>query len=278
MEKTFVSRHPIYESHVNLLAYELRSQNRVANGNGAIDSETTKADLRTFSDVGLDHIAGNHLAFVNVSREAVLGGHCDALSKQRVVLEVLRDIVFDESLRDGLESLAARGYKIAIPDPLVGDDAVNLASIADIVRVDVREMGEAELSKHMEVLSKLSVKLLAEQIDTYEKFELCRRFNFDYFQGFFFCTPKVEHQQFEHSDSDHDVPVNRLAAGRVLAALQDPELSINNLEEVISSDLSLSYKLCRYTNSAYIGLNRQVDFVTLSWPTFDRLIWPTPDN
>ena len=21
-----------------------------------------------------------------------------------------------------------------------------------------------------------------------------------------------------------------------------------------------------------------LDFVTLSWPTFDRLIWPTPDN
>ena len=114
----------------------------------------------------------------------------------------------------------------------------------------------------MEVLSKLSVKLLAEKIDTYEKFELCKRFNFDYFQGFFFCTPKVEHQQFEHPESDHDVPVNRLATGRVLAALQDPELSINNLEEAISSDLSLSYKLCRYTNSAYIGLNRQVESIS----------------
>ena len=252
MEKTFVSRHPIYESHVNLLAYELQSQNRVANGNGPIESEAIKADLSTFSDVGLDHIAGDHLAFVNVSREAVLGGHCDALSKQRVVLEVLRDIVFDESLRDGLGSLAARGYKIAIPNPLVGDDAVNLASVADIVRVDVSETAEAELGEHLELLSKLSVTLLAENIDTYEKFDLCKRFNFDYFQGFFFCTPKAEH---------HDVPVNRLAAVRVLAELQDPEISINKLERTISNDLSLSYKLLRYANSAYIGLTRQVESI-----------------
>ena len=114
-----------------------------------------------------------------------------------MVLEVLRDIVFDESLREGLRSLVVRGYKIAIPDPLVGDGAVNLASVAEIVRVNVSEMGEAELGKHLELLSKLSVTLLAEKIDTYEKFELCRRYNFEYFQGYFFCTPKAEH---------HDVP------------------------------------------------------------------------
>ncbi len=253
MEKTFVSRHPIYESHVNLLAYELQSQNRVANGNGPIDSETIKADLSTFSDVGLDHIAGDHLAFVNVSREAVLGGHCDALSKQRVVLEVLSDVVFDESLRDGLENLAAMGYKIAIPDPLVGAEAVNLTSVADIVRVDVSEMDEADLSEHLELLSKLSVTLLAEKIETYEKFDLCKKFNFDYFQGYFFCTPKAE---------QHDVPVNRLAAVRVLAELQDPDISINKLEQTISTDLSLSYKLLRYANSAYIGLNRDVESIS----------------
>ncbi len=253
MEKTFVSRHPIYESHVNLLAYELQSQNRVANGNGPIDSETIKADLSTFSDVGLDHIAGDHLAFLNVSREAVLGGHCAALSKQRVVLEVLSDVVFDESLRDGLENLAADGYKIAIPDPLVGDEAVNLTSVADIVRVDVSEMDETGLSEHLELLSKLSVTLLAEKIETYEKFELCKKFNFDYFQGYFFCAPKSEH---------HDIPVNRLAAVRVLAQLQDPDISINKLEQTISTDLSLSYKLLRYANSAYIGLNREVESIS----------------
>ena len=27
-----------------------------------------------------------------------------------------------------------------------------------------------------------------------------------------------------------------------------------------------------------IGKFEHADFVTLSWPTFDRLIWPTPDN
>ena len=90
-----------------------------------------------------------------------------------------------------------------------------------------------------------AVTLLAEKIDTYEKFELCRRYNFEYFQGYFFCTPKAEH---------HDVPVNQIAAVWVLADLQDPPLSLNKLQETISSDLSLSYELLRYANSAYIGL------------------------
>ena len=87
-----------------------------------------------------------------------------------------------------------------------------------------------------------------------ETFNLCKQHDFDYFQGLFFCSPNRR--------PSRKVPVNRLAAVRVLAELQDPEISINQLAVTISHDLSLSYKLLRYTNSAYIGLSRQVESIS----------------
>ena len=252
-DRVFVNRQPIYGAHFNLLAYELLSQVRQTTLNEPVGADQLRADLGTFSEVGLDQIAGDHLAFVAVSREAIVGGFCDALSKRRVVLEVLGNIVFDDEIHDALANLAAKGYKIAIDSRGDRDPDPRLASIADIIRIDVSNLDEWTLRKRIDAFSKLSVQLLASNIGRLEEFNLCKKHDFDYFQGHFFYSPNRPSRK---------VPANRLAAIRVLAELQNPEISINQLAVTISHDLSLSYKLLRYTNSAYIGLSRQVESIS----------------
>ena len=251
-ERAFVNRQPIFGAQLNLLAYELLSQVRTATANEPVSADQIRADLGTFSDVGLDQIAGDHLAFVAVSREAILGGFCDALSKHRVVLEVLGDILFDDELHDALANLASKGYKIAIESPGARAPDPRLTSIADIIRIDVSQLDEWAVRRLVESCSNLGVKLLASKIERLDKFNLCKKYNFDYFQGRFVSS---------HNRSSRGVPVNRLAAVRVLADLQDPEISINRLEVTISHDLSLSYKLLCYVNSAHVGLRRQVESI-----------------
>ena len=104
MDKTFVSRKPIYASNVALHAYELVSQPREHRGPlpTAAELDTLRDDLGTFTEDRLDQIVGDRQAFVNVSREAVIAGHCLSLSKRRVVLEVLDDIVSDTAFTDSI--------------------------------------------------------------------------------------------------------------------------------------------------------------------------------
>ena len=195
---------------------------------------------------------GAKQVFVGVRREAILAGYCESLSKQRVVLKVLDDIVSDSALQVGLEKLASQGYRIVLPNPTAEPLNGNHRSIADIVRVDIRDLREDELARHVDALSRLSVQVLAEHVSTYEQFELCKKHKFDMFQGYCFCEPRGE---------STEIPVNRLAAIRLLGKLQNPDISLNELEETISSDLALSYKLLRFANSAFIGMNRTVDSI-----------------
>ncbi len=252
--KNLVSRKPIYESNVRLYAYELVSQSRerVDSLPTVADLETVRADLGTFSEVGLDQIVGDQQAFVNVSREAVLAGYCLSLSKNRVVLEILDDIVSDPELKDELRDLSQMGYKIAVgnttPEALNG----NGRSVADIVCVNIQGLDEEQLAEQVEAFSRVSVRLLADKVDTYEQFELCKRQKFDMYQGYFFCTPRRR---------GTEIPINRLAAVRLLGKLQNPDISLNELESAISTDVALSYKLLRFANSAFIGLNRTVESI-----------------
>ena len=254
VETNYVSRQPIYGSNVQLHAYALVSQSRErGNGLPTVDElETLQGDIQTFSDVGLDQLVGDQLAFVALPREAVLAGCCESLSKRRVVLKILDDIVSDPDLESSLRKLASKGYRIAIPNSKhEGLNGAHL-SVVDIVGVDIRGLSEEELGQQVDALSRLSVQILAEHVHTHEQLELCKKHKFDMYQGYFFCSPRT---------GKTEIPLNRLSAIRLLGKLQDPEVSIDELEQTISSDFALSYKLLRFSNSAFIGLNRTVESI-----------------
>ena len=57
------------------------------------------------------------------------------------------------------------------------------------------------------------------------------------------------------------MPVNRIATIRLITKLNNPDIKFQELEEALSQDVSLSYKLLRYTNSAVCGLQREVESI-----------------
>jgi EAL and modified HD-GYP domain-containing signal transduction protein len=48
---------------------------------------------------------------------------------------------------------------------------------------------------------------------------------------------------------------------RLLTKLRDPEVSTKELEHIVAADVSLSYKLLQYLNSAYTGVNHTVESI-----------------
>jgi c-di-GMP-related signal transduction protein len=128
-----------------------------------------------------------------------------------------------------------------------------LLALADYVKIDFRSETSATLVQQIDILKDFKVKLLAEKVETQEEFELAKELGFGYFQGYFFCRPKIV-------DAER-IPVNKLATLRLVARLQDPDLSTKELETLISQDLALSFKLLRYINSAAVSLTCPIDSV-----------------
>ena len=252
-ETQYVSRHPVYHPDVRLHSYRLARAPFDEDNSALFDSiDTIRQQLEVFSTVGLEQLVGESRAFVGVGRKAILGGLCESLPRDRIILEVVADIITDPMVRDTLVSLRKQGYMVALENPPNRALEPGESDLADFVRVNATEISEEQLSERVEALTKLSVQLLATHIDTHEQFELCNRYHFNLFEGYFFCEPHL---------GNVDIPTNRLAALRVLTKLRQPDISIKELERTITTDVSLSYKLLRYANSAFIGLGRTVDSI-----------------
>jgi EAL and modified HD-GYP domain-containing signal transduction protein len=253
--KVFIARQPIFDPALSVVGYELLF--RGANQNVAIisdhDEATSTVVMNAFTEIGLDNVVGERRAWINVSRDFLLGGLARALPRGRVVLELLEDQQIDDALIESLEDHRAHGYEIALDD-FAGDEAMlPVLPHVDIVKVDLFGRDAATVAGDYRRLARHDLTLLAEKVETREEYEHCLELGFDMFQGYFFCKP-------ERMEARGVAP-NKLSMLQLVAALQDPKIEIRQLETLVTRDVALSYRLLRYINSAFFGLRREVDSI-----------------
>ena len=78
----------------------------------------------------------------------------------------------------------------------------------------------------------------------------CRALGFTLFQGYFLSTPRLVSQA--------RVSTEATVRLQLAAHLNDADASFDKLAVMIASDVTLSYRLLRYINSAYVGLRKPV--------------------
>lgn len=255
LQDVFLGRQPIYGRRLELFAYELLF--RGGDVDHAVfregDRATSQVLLNTFTEFGLERVVGDHLAFVNLTRGFVIGEYPLPLPRANVVLEVLEHVKPDAEVLAGLARLRRRGFRIALDDYVPDSGREPFLELTDIVKVEVAGMTPDEVRRCVEVLRPHRVKLLAEKVETRAMFEVCMEAGFHYFQGFFLAKPNVI--------QGTSIPASRLNLLRLLGALQDPACDIGVVQQVVSQDVTLSYRLLRHINAALYGMPRRIESV-----------------
>jgi EAL and modified HD-GYP domain-containing signal transduction protein len=253
-----VARQAIFDIDLNVYAYELlfRSNNKQADS-GVIDSFGDEATSRvinhTFMELGIERVIGNHLAFVNLTRKFILTDDPLPFAQDRVVLEILEDIVPDDELIAATQKLVDQGYVIALDDFIFDESLRPLVKLAEIIKIDLLALSEQALEEQVRLLKQENVKLLAEKVETHEQYLLCKKLGFDYFQGYFFSRPTIIEGQA--------IPDSQLNLLSIITKLQNQNVEIDDIEQLISQDVGLTYKLLRLLNSAAIGLPRKIESI-----------------
>jgi len=252
----FIGRQAIYDKGLNVMGYELLYRPHDVGFIDNIEDEdyaTSLVLLNSFIEAGLDELVGPHKAFINFTRKFIVDSYLIPPSSNQLVLEILENIEVDDELIQGVKHLKSKGYTIALDDFIYHDKMQPLVELADIIKIDLRALDEEELIRYVQRLQAYPLKLLAEKVETHEEFDTCKALGFDYYQGFFLCRPKTVQGK--------RIPGNRLATLQMIASLQAPDVDIQELEDIISHDVSLTFKLIRYINSAAFSLPRKIESI-----------------
>ena len=252
----FVARQPIYDSAMAVMAFELLYRPSPSETKARI-IDPRQATLEVISsaalEIGLDRLSGGQPVHINFPMELLIDVPDLPLPPNLVVIEVLEDVRAEPAVVEGIRKLRARGHRIALDDysPQVSDP--RLLEFADIVKLEITHPPAGELEKLVKELKPLGVQLIAENVETPEDFESCVALGFTGFQGYFLQHPQTFRAK--------RVPSSRLSTLRLVASLSNEQYSIDEVELLISQNVSMSYHVLRCINSSYYSLPRKIDSI-----------------
>jgi c-di-GMP-related signal transduction protein len=253
--QVFIGRQPIFDTALKIAGYELLFRSGHLNAYDGTDGDkaTSQVINNALMEIGLDEIIGNNPAFINFTKDLLINGVVELLPPERVVIEILETVEVDDELIEGIKKLVDAGYTIALDDFTFSDEWMPLIELAQIIKFDVMQHNVEEIRKQIKKFEGKKVKLLAEKVETQDEYRQLIEEGFTLFQGYFFSKPDIVSQK---SLSEGSVYLLQL-----LAKIQNPDLDVNEIEGLISNDVSLSYKLFRCVNSAAFGLKNKMNSI-----------------
>ena len=253
--KAYVARQPIFNKKKRVKAYELLFRDGLLNSFPGGDGEhaTSKLLSDSFMTIGIEQLAGGRKAFINFTKELLVSRIPSMFPPDKIVVEVLEDVEAEDDVVEACRELTEGGYEIALDDFEYRPSLVALFPFTSIVKIDFRATPINEIQSYVEKLSEFPVKFLAEKVETYEEFQTALTMGFDYFQGYFFSKPQVISQK--------DISPSRLNLLRIMAEVNKEDFKFEELEKLIRRDVSISYKLLRYINSAYFRRLKEISSI-----------------
>ena len=245
----FVARQPIFDRANQVAGYELlyRSNGEIQHAASGITAERmcTEMVAGTLLTIGLDRLAGDRPAFVNATREFMVDGLFRLFEPQAVVVELLETATPDGGTIAACEEMVSLGYRLALDDFVYGPEFDPLLRLAEIVKLDVLDRDMGELARAADVVRRFDVELVAERVETTQVHARCFELGFELYQGYYFSRPETL--------SARELPPGLTTAIRLLNLARDPRASDRAIEDVVSSDGVLSYKLLRLASSSALG-------------------------
>ena len=252
--ETFIARQPIFDPKTSVYGYELLYRSGAENfyDGSNLDAATAQTIVNSYLFPGSNLIEGK-FAFINFTRSTLIRDCAFLLPRESTIIEVLESVHPDPQVIDACRRAKEAGYRIALDDYVQDDDREALTDFAELIKVDFLATSQKEQLQLAQRFTARGKSLCAEKVETWEVAKQAAEMGYTYFQGYFFGKPVIL--------KGHDIPASKLHYLKLIRELHQPEVQFRKLEELISEDLSLTYKLLRYLNSAAFGLRREIGSV-----------------
>lgn len=254
-DQVFIGRQPIMDVKQHIIGYELLFRHS-ADAQTAVFEDDLKACsnvlVNTMGDMDIQWLLGDKLAFINVNESMLMSEFLELMPPQRTALEILRSVVAGDAVVERCRVLRKLGFKIALDNPQLSTQLEPLVALADYIKIDTQSINIAEAGKLYHQYNTPTVQIVAEKVETIEKFEAYKQIGYKRFQGFYFARPETFTAKVINPSFDSVLNLLNMVS-------QDSDNI--EIENGFKRDAALSFKLLRYINSVGFGLSCEIQSI-----------------
>lgn len=242
---SYIARQPILNRNKQTIGYELLFRDGPDNCFPNIgDEQATNRLLNDnfFSSAGEAQLTSGKRAFVNFPYSSIVSGTPLLFPKQSFIIEILENCEPTDELFEAVKKLHQRGYTLALDDFIPNKQWTRFFPYIHIIKFDIRIISIEKAARFIQFYKeKTKLRFLAEKVETQEEYQQAYDAGFDLFQGFFFSKPEMIQRK--------SLKPSSLTTLRLFKEICVTDVDFDKIEEIIATDLTLSYKLLRHVNA-----------------------------
>lgn len=249
----YAARQPILDLNKKLFAYELLFRDSIDNVFPDIDGDVATSKMVEASkfNMGISEFTSNKPAFINFTLETLSKGYPEMLTPDELVVEILETVKPGKKLLTICKGLFEKGYTLALDDYEHQAVWEHFYPYIKIIKIDWQLSTTAQINEIVAAVAKYPhIQLLAEKVETYEEYNQAVELGCVLFQGFFFAKPEMIKAK--------TLTPSQMSMAELLYETSKPNLDLTTITAVFERDVTLSYKLLRYANSAMFKRRNEI--------------------
>jgi EAL and modified HD-GYP domain-containing signal transduction protein len=240
-----LARQPIFNRKLVTIGYELLYRPIPSDDEGwqqhSGDLATNEVLVAAFDEIGIEFVTSGQPAYINFTENWLCNP--PPFNPSSVVIEILEHIPATPKNVSAVAALRKKGFLIALDDYLGSPGQDPFLEHVDIIKLDILALDD--ISQALDIIESKgrdNFIWLAEKVETQIEYEACLKAGCNYFQGYFFSRPANIYGK--------KLSTNKRLILELISALQDSDITPKRLENLLSQDPSLTFRLLKLVNSA----------------------------
>ena len=252
MSNKYIVRQPIKDREGVILGHEILyyGENDGYNGGASTPNEYAAADTiyNFLTQNGGKSFQGT-LNFMTFTTMLLMKKTPRMFDRKDLVIQIDDSVLVNPLAMHFVNMYAREGYKIAVNEFQFLPRYLSVMDITDYIRVNMGQTQEVALRNIVEIAHSMHKKCIATDIRSSQQYEQALELEVDGFEGPFVAAKlKTRARSSAYLQS---------AFFQLMLAVTKDEPNLDEIEQLISMDASLSFALLKMANSAYFALRHR---------------------
>ncbi len=249
----YIVRQAIADETQNSIGYEILYADNQFQNEQSGDASAANAIDHFLSSMDSNRFLDGKIAFLTFTRNLLVKKIPKLFTTQKLVIQIEDSLITNPLSHTLITKYKQSGYKIAVVDFEFAPRYFSVLDIVDYIKVDFSNIENKSLQNVISMGKSFGKTVVAYNVETQEAYDLAKEWGCKYFQGTFVAEKLPSAIK----------KMNYLQGNffMLMVAVTKDEPDIDEIEQIISRDVSLTFSLLRLVNSAYFALRNRAKSV-----------------
>ncbi len=256
MSSKYIVRQPIKNLEDKVVAYEIQyyGDNQSLGVDSSPTNDFAAADtIYNFLTMNMEKLLRGTLHFMTFTTTLLLKKTPRFFDKEELVIQIDDSVIIQPLAMRMVQQYAKEGYKIAVNEFQFAPRYLGIMDSIDYIKLNFKTTPEMTLKNVIEIAHSMNKQCIAIGVDTEELYNRAQKLQVDSMQGVYVAEKLAIRA--------HNSGYLQSNFFRLMVAVTKEEPDVEEIEQIISVDATLTYGILKMANSCYFALRRSVTTV-----------------